>query len=497
MKILIIQIARFGDIYQTWPTLNALLRCNPDNEIHLLVREKFTAATDGLSPRVHIHKLPSSKILGPVIRDLNDLEISQLRMSQFAESLRAEEFDHIVNLSFSPLSSYLTHFLCRDDDVKVSGYSRHEDGYLALPDDSSAYFYAQVGIGRFNRYHLCDVFAAVAGVDLEDSDWRVPTAQVSSFQLSTQNRYLIAHLGTSQQSKTWPVEHWSVWANSILANSDLNLVLIGSFEEKQTAQEVCQNTLSFEDRIVNLVGETQISDLFPVIKGAELLVGGDSVSMHIASLVGTLCLNLSSTAVNFWETGPRTIGSRVLWNPRISDLGPDQVISETVSMMTGGEHSKNAIVRFSNDLIGYKWSQSEGTAFEWGLIEALYTGKPFPILDDQEVYAALLRMRELCTVAMKQIPLFREIDKRRQAHELLSQVEQVLEHIESMIPSVGPILRWFRTEKTRMGPMDLDQLIDHTYQVYEKMYLVTTIYVGAGQEIPNIGGVNANNHVVK
>ena len=47
MKILIIQLARLGDIYQSWPTLKAVKRANPGAEIHFLTRSKFAAAAPG------------------------------------------------------------------------------------------------------------------------------------------------------------------------------------------------------------------------------------------------------------------------------------------------------------------------------------------------------------------------------------------------------------------------------------------------------------------
>ena len=46
MKILILQLARLGDIYQTWPTVRALKRTlGSDVQVDMLIRSRFAAAT--------------------------------------------------------------------------------------------------------------------------------------------------------------------------------------------------------------------------------------------------------------------------------------------------------------------------------------------------------------------------------------------------------------------------------------------------------------------
>src|SRR5205807_1295099 len=83
------------------------------------------------------------------------LEASHAELKSFLQPLCEANFDTIINLSFSPASSFLTDYLA-SSRTDVRGYTRHSDGHFNIPDDTSAYFYAQVGIGRANRYpKLC------------------------------------------------------------------------------------------------------------------------------------------------------------------------------------------------------------------------------------------------------------------------------------------------------------------------------------------------------
>lgn len=160
MKILILELARLGDIYQTWPALRGLRRLYPEAQIHVLTRSRFEAAFDGLEVVDERKILPSRDLMAPLVQPQMDVKASHDLVGKFVDSLKAEKYDWILNFSFSPLSSYLTHAIADNrSDVRLSGYSRTSDGFLAIPDDMSAYFYAQVGINKPNRFHLAEIFA--------------------------------------------------------------------------------------------------------------------------------------------------------------------------------------------------------------------------------------------------------------------------------------------------------------------------------------------------
>jgi heptosyltransferase III len=69
MKILIIQLARLGDIYQTWPVVRGLKRAYPTAEIHFLARKKFASACEGISEIDQLWQLDTRSILEPLIEE--------------------------------------------------------------------------------------------------------------------------------------------------------------------------------------------------------------------------------------------------------------------------------------------------------------------------------------------------------------------------------------------------------------------------------------------
>lgn len=469
MRILVLQLARFGDIYQTWPTLLSLKR--QGFEVHLVTRERFQAATEGLEG-VHLHCLPTAHILEPIYLGMDSPTceaVALTNLEAWLKPLAELQFDRVINLSFSPLSSYLTDILSGPTTMSA-GYTRHEDGYLAIPDDTSAYFYAQVGIGRANRYHLTEIFAAIAQVELLGQD-RAPLA----FQKRNQ---IVVHLGASQVAKTYSPELWIEALKSIQLEFQGEIVLIGSQDERALSVRVQQELKGSKatGRIKNLTGQTRIPDLLPLIGSAQVLIGADSAPIHIASLVGTKVLNLSSKTVNFWETGPLTEGSRILYAETIDAIAPQAVSSEALALINGANPTSPCFVRNSQgnfETHGLKTEQD----FSWSLIEALYTGTPYPQSPNFSTTLAFQRLFELSELAITQL---HKIDisnvEANPASQILANIDELLEEIPRLNAEVIPLTQWFQTQRLRLKPGPLSETLQATLKLFEELLWITAVY---------------------
>ena len=464
MRILVLQLARFGDIYQSWPTLRALHRKYPHAEVHVLVRSKFRAALDGLG-HVTVHTLPTQEILQPVL-DSVDVEQAHERLKTFLLPLHAFSFDLIVNLSFSPVSSYLTDFLAHPQS-EVRGYTRHSDGHLHIPDDTSAYFYAQVGIERANRYHISEIFGAVAGVDLSDSDYVATSA--------AERTGTVVHLGASVAHKMYPADLWIKALVQIAAQYEEPIYLVGGAEETNLSQTVQQMVASA--KIVNRVGQTSLRQTADLIAHSRLLIGADSAPIHMAALAGTPVLNLSSSVVNFWETGPVGAGSRILFAKNIHELSPETVATEALNMLAMRGPTHPCII--CEGLRGpYRLFQFEAQqTFAWNLIQALYTDASYPAVESQADRLAFQRLNELAELALQQLE--RWTQSRDVAAQLLQQVDSLIPEVGRLSPAVEPVVQWFQTQRLRIPPGSPEEILAATQKAYRDLHIVSSVYYRA------------------
>lgn len=460
MKTLVLQLARLGDIYQTWPVLAALKRLNPESELHLLTRAKFAAATEGLDAVDKHWLLDTREVLTPLIDERPGLEEAMRRLEAFKEQLEAERFDRVINLSFSPFSSFLTYEVSGSASI-VRGYTRFDDGYLNIPDDGSAYFYAQVGVDRPNRLHVTDLFAHVAGVELEECDWQVLKQhdEIHSKDSGT----ILLHIGASAEHKTLSVPKWQMIAKGLLDRWPGRVILIGSDGEREKAEQIA--AVSGERRPENLVGQTNLQELISLIREARLLVGGDSGPVQIASLVNTPVLNVSLRSVSFWETGPRSKGSRILAIGDESQVAADEVVEEVMALLEDRPSKLNAVLVPERNG-PYVETGHKSECFKWNLLRAIYLGAEFPSPANDVFLLGLKRLNEVTGLALEQIDAIEVNPGNKVAAGILDHSDLLMDQIMSFVPDVSPIVRWFRTEKIRIGPKPMADLISSTRDVY-------------------------------
>ncbi|MFP5519697.1 MAG: glycosyltransferase family 9 protein [Bdellovibrionia bacterium] len=471
MKILILQLARLGDIYMTWPFVRALRRHHPEAEIKMLVRHRFESATHGLEELDEVLVLPNRNILEPLIQERFDLEASCCRLERFLDEMENENFDAIINLSFSPLSSYLVSYLTKPNTA-VYGYNRHQDGYLNFADEVSAYFYAQVGPQRYNRSHVSDLFAAMMGFNLVESDWRAP--QIHSTR-TIEGKYLVLHVGASESHKRLQHEELASLIKDLHLNlQDYRFVLIGAKNEIEVADYILQQLPS--PRLVNLVGETSVEELFPLIGNSEMLIGCDSAPIHIASLTNTMTYNLSLGDVNFWETGPKAgvaFIKRLTAAQESRDIG---IVASEVQMILNGKVPPTLIFR-SQGLESYCIpNEDPQDQFAWRLIQAMYLGGEYPLLDNLNVYQGMQQISEINRILLNQYQAMTELNAA-QSNVIVNQCDELLQNISRALPALSPIVNWFLTEKVRIPPASFAEMKEQTIKIHNNLKVMLSHYI--------------------
>lgn len=491
MKVLVIQLARLGDVFQTWPTFRALSRAGA--EVHVLVRPRFRAATVGCSAIARVHEFRTDEILGPVLTNGKEgLVSSMTSLDDLLASLTAEKFDRIVNLSFSPLSSWLAFDLemrtfAEGRVVTSVGYTRHADGTLAIPDDASAYFFAQVGSRAsafpgeaLNRISLPRLFATIAQsavpqIELSEADWSGPEQKSplkeELLPAIAPNGFFAVHIGASEAEKTLDAERWAEITARVIHSTGSPVILLGSPEEAEKSRAIVskmrENYAVSESKISNGVGRTKLGDVFPLLERAKILIAGDSALIHMASLVGTRVLNLSSRTVSHWETGPQSKGSRIVV---YGGAGPEieTVVSEAVSMMTNA--AKNATSTTESTLadreIGgpleplVEKTKDAYSDFLWSFTSGLYLGTEFVVPQDSKLLLAFDQWLETAEIEAVQLQALRNAEDASTITAILQRVDEVTALIVESEPRLAPLYRWLTTERSRVGPQARESVIE-------------------------------------
>ncbi len=479
------QLARFGDIFQTWPIVNSLRRNYPQAQIDFMCRSTFASAA---RPLASIDKIWPLDIATHIDQIMSSKDNKSESLDQFISEVNAEEYDQIINLSFSPLSSYLTDSL-GGEQTRINGYTRHEDGYLSIPDDPSALFYGQVGVQRYNRIHITRLFSAVAEVDLIESDWQVSEdlLAIGALKFTCLPKSFVAlHLGGSTEDKKLSSQQWlEIVQNTLNTEPGIRLVALGSKGEGHWLDQISEE---HKGRVLDLTGQTELVDLFYIIHQSQLLLAPDSALIHIASLLNKRCLNFSFSHLNFWETGPLAEGSFVHWRPNPSDVKASELCLDMQSLLREQDlpTPNIKVLSSSSEACSYEVSGYEANEFQWQLIKAIYLGDNFPILDDIKVYTAFKQLAELTDMVLRDLEMVKQGQFQNIPLEIVNNVEQLILTLEKMIPEVRPVIWWFNTERLRIGPGPDQEVFDSNYNVFNQLRTILAVYVGTNLLSPQL-----------
>lgn len=486
MKILAIQLARLGDIYQSWPGLRALKRMLPDAEIHVLARPRFMGAFEGLDAVSKVKVFPSQDILsaygagdvaataaeGQILTPRDQLAVAKIE--NVVRDLEDESYDWIINLSFSPLSADLTSLLS-GPDTKVSGYTRFDDGYLNLPDAMSAYFFAQVGHDRGNRFHLCEIFGTLCEVDLTPADWRAPVLPAVRTELP--GEYIAVHVGGSESHKSISVSKWISILRHLRGLQPFKFVLIGGQEDADKGLQL--QSVAPDGEVLNLAGQLSLLETMSVIANAKCLIGPDSAPIHMASLTGTPTLNLSVGQVNHYETGPRAAGSVVLKAASEDELMSNVIGDRFIEMVHGLRYPLGTI-EVKPGTPSYTGSTTREANFVWDFMQAIYMGTQFPAVEESIFLEGIKQLADVNSFMLEQLEGVRTVEDLQNRNALLQRGEEVIETIAKLVPALAPLVRWYQTEKVRVGPQPLDRVLSRNIEIQRLLQGVIEIYKPGG-----------------
>jgi hypothetical protein len=227
------------------------------------------------------------------------------------------------------------------------------------------------------------------------------------------------------------------------------------------------------DQVMNLVGLTTLTESFQVIAGATILVGCDSAPMHMASLTGTRCLNLSLGRTNFWETGPRSKGSWILRGATEEDMASDR-IATLINLMLEKGRAPVGIIQTQEGTPSYSGLFPKDVEFQWKFTQAIYQGTPFPEPVSDGFWQALDQLTEVNQFLIEQLEAIKGGAALESLAALMDRGEEVIGAIARIVPAWA--IAWYQTEKLRIGPGDQGVVLDRTIEIQGLMAKLLEVY---------------------
>lgn len=330
MRTLVIQFGRVGDVIQTTPLLQDLVRDSRNSTEVLLVapNENAVAGLQGIS-RIRTVS-PDARLLDEQIATQFAAGEIPNKASEFLAGLCLPQYDRIINASHAALGCWLAgHIPCVQREGGVIGDSR-ECLYEGV---AHTYRVALLGFRERNWFNLVDLLRCSAENRMNPQNGVRPfvsTAPGLSFPIPP-GRKVALNVGASEAPRRWPPEHFAALAEG-LAASGFVPILVGAPSERDLAAQVqalCRCP-------VPSYMETPIPEMARLLSLVDLLVSVDTGAVHIAAAVGTRVLSLSGSSVYFAETAPWSDGNLILQGrpgAPMSQLEPGIVLHAALNLL--------------------------------------------------------------------------------------------------------------------------------------------------------------------
>ncbi len=291
-QILLIQLARFGDLVQTGRLIQSLQTCG---QVHICLDTSLEALATCLYPKAILHPIPAH---GSGLQGNGAVQMHTLHT--IFTHLQNCHFDAVYNLNYSPLSTSLVRLFAPEI---VHGYAVEQGQVMRSVWSKKAFRWTQNrGISPMN---LVDFWAYFTPQPC------APT--MVNPQAQGHGRGVGVVLAGRESRRSLPAHVLAPVVRTFFeAMGGPQLYLLGSATEMPLARQLRKLLpTSVQDKLHDCCGKTSWSDLVDAVQGLDALISPDTGTMHLAARLGVPVHAFFLSSAWCHETGPYGQGHTV------------------------------------------------------------------------------------------------------------------------------------------------------------------------------------------
>ena len=265
-SICILRLSSIGDITHMIPVINTLRNHSPKSNITWII----------------------GKTEYGLVKNIKDIEFvvfdkkrSFKSIRHLMKSLKGRRFDFLLHMQKSLRSRIISFF------VRAGKKYNYEN--VKVQDKS----------------HVLDTFFLFLqnlGITKKMLDWSININENNNI-IKIKKKYIILNPFTSSRRfnfREWKINNYITICKYLSDRYDIDSVVVGGKSNYEINES---KKIGAEKFIHNLVGKTNLQELYNIIKGCEFYIGPDSGTLHIASMLKKPVIGLFATS-NPLRTGP-------------------------------------------------------------------------------------------------------------------------------------------------------------------------------------------------
>ncbi len=329
MKILVVQVGRYGDLILTTPLLYALKQHYTQAEIHVLASERYHDLLQGQSfvDVVHVYR---KKVLDVL---------------QSFRSLRAEQFDIYIDPKdhFSQESTFFARVVHSASSIgfNAPGKTVFQHSLPSSTENEAHNPPLHVVDRNLHALKYLNISAARRRPILDVAE----ESRAESLRMAPPYKegvkMIVLNISAGQESRHWPADHW-IQLGQALAQRGQRLQILAAPADHSTARSIASGI----GERASVYASTNIHQAIALIERCDLLVSADSAPVHIASAFNTPVVAMYNSVIwNLHKFGPLSTRYRIVQpelEGEIADIQVRQLTVATQSLLNEVTNNQNA-----------------------------------------------------------------------------------------------------------------------------------------------------------
>ncbi len=314
-RVLVIAVDRLGDVLQAAATLHAVRSRFHGARIDLLALANFAEVLAG-SP---FH----DRFLGLSPEDVQGYDrvaegllaggtVTNEGFAELVDTLRAEQYDLVVNLVTNTLGAWLTTVA---SPRFLVGLYIAADRSLLVEGSSLRYFVALLDFRDENPFNLVDLFRASVAEPRAVALPEVYIASAPTFLLPSGDDVVALNPGASQADRRWPLSRFAELADSLVADG-FRVFLVGSPADQALCEAVRTASHSKPTAYLGLT----VPEMAGWFATLGCVVANDTGAMHVAAAAGAKAVGIYGGFARYRETAPFGGGYLVLESEELTGV---------------------------------------------------------------------------------------------------------------------------------------------------------------------------------
>src|SRR6056297_455172 len=280
MKILIISLNYLGDILMTLPLHYNLKKNDPDLEIAVSIGYRGAVLKNIIK---NVDKW--------IIRKNNINIINKLKNLKEVKNFNP---DITIIIDDSKFSHKLAKY---SSSKRVIGFNKSKIKNFKI--DKINYEYQK------NKHLVSRMVKILEYLDIKDYEYKVFFEDIECD--IDYNDYIVFLPGTTRKSKLWKIDYWVELGKRLKRKFNKQIILMGAKSDAYISKKFSSAGYDY----VDLIGKTNIKELYCYLKNSDIVISVDNGGMHLSDYLNNSTIALFGST-DYRKVGPRGENSYIL-----------------------------------------------------------------------------------------------------------------------------------------------------------------------------------------